>query len=323
MQQVRREFAADATPAQHKASVSPPPHLNTVRPGIRQVAPLVPGTGPRGLALRNNTQPALVRRRGGLAVRLANLWVLHRRLAMRVLVVLMLIGGAGLTYLFREDVVQGMTVARHLMTGQVAEAGFGVAQIEITGQSLTREGDVVRALQIEDFTTTLAFDAEAARLRVEEIPSVASATIRKVYPDSIIVTIAEKTPVARWRIDGLTMLIDQAGQPIAPAGFENGDLMLVIGEGAGDDALPMIRLMERYPALTADLAALSRIADRRWDLIYYTGLRVQLPETGVVSALNQLNTYQASHQVLDRDVEIIDMRVPQYLAVRPTVRDES
>lgn len=314
MQQVRREYAAEAASA--------PPAPKTVKPRIRPAEPLKPITRDRSLAIRSGL-PVMVRRRGGLMVRLANLWVLHRRLALRALILLALIGAGIAAYMLRDELSEGATIVGHLVTGRVAEAGFGVAQIEITGQALTREADVIRALGIEDFTNTLAFDAEAARLRIEEIPSVETATIRKAYPDSITVTITEKGPVARWRIDGLTMLIDRRGQPIAPASFENGDLTLVIGEGAGDDALAMITLMRRFPDLNTDLAALSRIADRRWDLIYYSGLRVQLPELGVVTALEKLNQYNREYQLLARDVDLIDMRVPQYVAVRPTVRDET
>lgn len=310
MQQVRRNDVASTSPAP-----------KSLRPRLKPVEPIQPIARDRSLAVRGGP-PVLVRRRGGPMVRLANLWVLHRRLALRAIILLALAGAALAAYVMREELGEGATLVTHLVTGRVADAGFGVAQIEITGQALTREADVMRALRLEDFTTTLSFDAEAARLRIEEIPSVATATIRKIYPDSITVTITEKEPAARWRIDGLTMLIDANGRPIAPAGFENGDLTLVIGEGAGDDALAMITLMQRFPDLTADLAALSRIADRRWDLIYYSGLRVQLPEQGVVGALNRLNAYHRDHLMLDRDVDLIDMRIPQYVAVRPTVRDE-
>ncbi len=312
MQQVRREYSADA----------PFPVTKPARPRLKPIDPIVPISRDRSPAVRAGL-PVPIRRRGGMMVRLANLWVLHRGFVLKVLVLVALVGAGLVAYVLRDEIGEGATIVGHLVTGQVAEAGFGVAQIEITGQALTREADVMRALGIENFTNTLAYDAEAARVRIEEIPSVETATIRKVYPDSITVTITEKVPVARWRIDGLTMLIDAKGEPIAPARFENGDLTLVIGEGAGDDALAMIRLMERYPDLVADLAALSRIADRRWDLIYYSGLRVQLPEQGVVTALGKLDRYNREDQLLARDVDLIDMRIPQYVAVRPTVRDES
>jgi cell division protein FtsQ len=64
--------------------------------------------------------------------------------------------------------------------------------------------------------------------------------------------------------------------------------------------------------------ALSRIADRRWDMIYETGLRVQLPELGVARALRNLVMYQDDYQLLDRDITVIDLRVDNLVALRPT-----
>ena len=94
------------------------------------------------------------------------------------------------------------------------------------------------------------------------------------------------------------------------------DLPLVVGEGAADDAVSMTRLLQRHALLQDDLAALSRIGDRRWDLIYYSGLRVQLPENGVAQSLRQLDMYQTSDQLLDRDVSVIDMRVPGMVSLK-------
>jgi cell division protein FtsQ len=299
-----------------------PPAPRIERPALRVVSSLSPTTRDRALVPGGRTMLVPVRRRGGMLVTLGNWWVLHKRLAVRVIALLVAVTLAIGGYLMREDLGEGLGFAAALMNGQMADVGFSIASIEINGLSLTREADVAHALGIEEGSTSLGFDIAAARLRVEEIPSIAEATIRKVYPDSLVVSITEKEPVARWRIDGATMLVDASGSPIAPAGIENGELPLVIGEGAGDDALAMINLVNRYPDLTFDLAALNRVADRRWDLIFYSGLRVQLPETGVVDALSRLNDYQLEHQLLQRDLDLIDMRVAQYVAVRPTVREE-
>lgn len=317
MQQVRRkEFLMDAP-------VSTPPAPLIQRPALRVVTGLSPVTRDRAL-VPSGGHGVLVpmRRRGGMLVTLGNWWVLHKKLALRVVALLvaitLVIGG----YVFRDELAVGMGVVGNVASGQLADAGLGIATIEISGLSLTREADVVRALAIEEDMTSLGFDIAAARLRIEEIPSVAEATIRKIYPDELIVSITEKEPMARWRIGGTTMLIDASGAPIAPAGVANGGLPMVIGEGAADNAAAMINLVNRYPDLTFDLAALNRVADRRWDLIFYSGLRVQLPATGVVDALSRLNKYQLEHQLLQRDLDLIDMRVAQYVAVRPTVREE-
>lgn len=317
MQQVRRKESDLDAP------VSTPPAPRIQRPALRVVSSLSPINRDRALVPGGGRGMLVpVRRRGGMLVTLGNWWVLHKKLALRVVALLVALTLAIGGYVFRDDLAVGLGVVGSLASGHLAEAGLGIASIEINGLSLTREADVVHALGIEEGTTSLGFDIAAARLRVEEIPSVAEATIRKVYPDELIVSITEKAPMARWRIDGATMLIDASGSPIAPAGVENGHLPLVIGEGAGDNAMAMINLVNRYPDLTFDLAALNRVADRRWDLIFYSGLRVQLPETGVVDALGRLNEYQLEHQLLQRDLDLIDMRVAQYVAVRPTVRED-
>jgi cell division protein FtsQ len=70
--------------------------------------------------------------------------------------------------------------------------------------------------------------------------------------------------------------------------------------------------------LKSGLVALSRIGDRRWDMIYTSGVRVQLPELGVAQALAQLSVLETKFQLLERDVELIDLRVPGIVAVEPS-----
>ena len=147
--------------------------------------------------------------------------------------------------------------------------------------------------------------------------------LRKTYPGDVTVLVTEKQPVARWAVDGVTFLIDGKGEQIGEARGGYADLPLVIGDGAADDALVMIRALNGFPLLQEGLVALSRIADRRWDLIYDTGLRVQLPEQGVAQAMTRLVTYQNDYQLLDRDVTIIDLRIDSVVAVRPNKPDDS
>jgi cell division protein FtsQ len=141
--------------------------------------------------------------------------------------------------------------------------------------------------------------------------------VRKVYPNKVIVSIVEKVPVARWRIGDTTWLIDDAGKKIGTDISSYTDLPLVIGEGASDDAVTMVRGLARHEMLKDQLAALSRIGDRRWDLIYRNGLRVQLPESGVAQALDRLEMYQRDYALLDRDVSLIDLRVPGLVTLKP------
>lgn len=257
-----------------------------------------------------------------LASNFGRVWVLHRQAILRGVAVAALLTAAIAVYEMREAIGFGAVALAEVAQGRFAAAGLAIGEISITGQTLTSEQAVFDALGIEPHTSTVSFDVEAARQRIAELPAVAVVTVRKTYPGDIVVTITEKVPVARWRVDGITFVVDGAGEQIGEDKGAYADLPLVVGDGANDDAMVMIRALDQYPALKDGMVALSRIADRRWDLIYDTGLRVQLPELGVARALRNLDFYQSDYQLLDRDVTIIDLRVDTLVAVRPTKTPE-
>ncbi|MEQ1770484.1 MAG: cell division protein FtsQ/DivIB [Devosia sp.] len=243
-------------------------------------------------------------------------WVLHRKWMLRGLAAVMVLAVVVGLYEGRALIGQGVTAVSDLAQGEFAKAGFGISKINITGQSLTGEAEILKALGLTPAASTLNFDADAALDRIEALPSVKSVTIRKIYPGELQVLVVEKEPVARWRIGDATYLVDGNGSAVAPDDGTFRELPLVVGEGAADDAMVMIKSLERHALLRENLAALSRIGDRRWDLIFYSGLRVQLPEFGVAQALDQLEMYQETDELLERDVTVIDMRVAGMVSLK-------
>ena len=249
-------------------------------------------------------------------------WVLHRRLLLRGAAALLVLLAVFGVYQARHLIGNGAVTVANLVQGEFAAAGFGINQIQISGQRLTQDEEIVDLLALAAGNSTLNFDVEKARELLGWLRAVDTVTVRKVYPNQIVVDIVEKLPVARWRVGDTTYLLDREGTRIGVDAGAYSELPLVVGDGAADDAQVTLQLLERHAVLLEDLAALSRIGDRRWDLIYYTGLRVQLPEFGVAGALDQLEMYQRDYALLDRDVTHVDLRVPGVVAVRPTVRDE-
>lgn len=253
---------------------------------------------------------------------LGRIWVLHRKAVLRAAAIAALLTTSVVVYELRGPIGIAAGSLGEAAQGRFAAAGLAIGEISITGQTLTGEQAIFDALGIEPYTSTVSFDVEAARQRIAELPAIESVTVRKTFPGDVIVTITEKVPVARWRVDGITFVVDSAGEQIGEDRGAYGELPLVVGDGANDDAMVMIRALEQYPRLQEGLVALSRIADRRWDMIYDTGLRVQLPELGVARALRNLDSYQTEYQLLDRDVTVIDLRVDTLVAVRPTKTEE-
>ncbi len=262
--------------------------------------------------------PVPLQRSGRRALVVAgHVWVLHRRLILRgagaLLALLFIVG----TFQAKDMIGAAAVTSYRFIQGEFAQAGFGIDGIQITGQTLTDDRDVIALLTVGAGNSTLTFDAQKAQARLEWLAAVESASVRKVYPNQIIVEIVEKLPMVRWRVGDTTWLIDNQGKKIGTDIGSYTDLPLVIGEGAADDAVPMVRILARHPALGDGLAALSRIGDRRWDLIYRNGLRVQLPEQGVAQALDRLEMYQADYALLERDVTEIDLRVAGIVTLKP------
>ena len=244
--------------------------------------------------------------------------MLHQKKLVRLLAAaaaFVVLGGA---ISARDHLIDGATGLVGQVQRQVGDAGFGITAIEISGQTLSDEANVIALLGIGADGSTLDFDVEKARTRLHWLRAVDSATVRKVYPGRLVVTLKERTPVARWRKDGITYLVDGEGRRIGEDRGAYADLPLVVGEGAADDALAMIRSLDRFAGLKEGLLALSRVGDRRWDMIYRTGLKVRLPETGVAQALVQLEAYQRDYALLERDVTEIDLRVPGLVALVPS-----
>ncbi len=263
--------------------------------------------------------PALTRAPGRQAlINVSHVWVLHRRFLIQGLAAAICVAGLAGIYQTREHIAAGAASLYQVAQGQLAHSPFAIGQISISGQMLTSEHDILTALGITPQTSTINFDVDMARGALEKLPAIADASVQKIFPGRLVVAVTEKRPVARWRVNESAYLIDQAGSRIGDAGEGYAELPLVVGEAAGDDAEVMIRAMAQFPALKQGLVALSRIADRRWDMIFKSGLRVQLPEQGVARALSQLDSYERNYQLLDRDVTLIDLRVPGLVAVVPS-----
>src|SRR5690606_22410263 len=143
-------------------------------------------------------------------------------------------------------------------------AGFGIEGIQVSGQKLTRDEHIAAMMALTTGASTLTFDVQKAATRLHWLAAVESATVRRVFPDQIFVEIVEKEPVIRWRMGDAIWLVDGKGEAIARDDGTYTELPLVVGDGASDDALIMVNSLARHEPLKRDLAALSRIGDRRW-----------------------------------------------------------
>ena len=210
-----------------------------------------------------------------------------------------------------------LTAAKDEANGFMASAGFTVRSVTLEGRAETAQTEIVRMLGIKRGDLMLYVDVDEARARIEALPWVRSAEVKRVWPDRIVVRITERRPVALWQMDGAVAVIDTRGKPIAgvdPARFAS--LPLVVGKGAETQVGDLLALIATQPNLKFRVKAAVRVGERRWNLRLANGVEVRLPEEGAEAALAELVRLEREENILARDIKAIDLRFPDRLIVK-------
>ena len=256
--------------------------------------------------------PRWLRRPARLAARLASGEIAYPRFAATL-------GTAGFLALTG---LYGAILGGHMpsvVQGIAAHGGFAVDDVRMAGNKETSDIDVLEKLELTGWTSLVGFVADAARERIAGLPWVESASVRKIYPDVLEVTIEERKPFAIWQHGRELSLIDAEGRIIAPFRQERfATLPLVIGRGANERAAEFLSRLDRVPGLAARTKALIRVADRRWDLRLENGIAIRLPEFGEDAAVDEIARLDREQGILSRDIAAVDMRLEDRLVVQLT-----
>ncbi|MEL0144122.1 MAG: FtsQ-type POTRA domain-containing protein [Alphaproteobacteria bacterium] len=197
------------------------------------------------------------------------------------------------------------------------DAGLRVTDVIVSGRNRADSKEILAALDLERGSPILGVDIDEARARIESMGWVQSAEIARRLPDVIYVRVTEREPLALWQHNNRIVLIDLDGHTIQHSDLESfASFPLVVGEGAPVVAGELIDLLRAYPSVAQATEAAIRVSDRRWNLRLHSGIDVRLPEEKIAVALDRLEEYQREHDLFDRDVVAVDLRVPDRLIVR-------
>lgn len=203
-----------------------------------------------------------------------------------------------------------------VLSSASSHMGFEASKLVVNGNK-NLDIDVLQARLATQLGNSLfSFKVDAARDEVLNDPWVKSATVRKVYPDTIVVDVVERQPVALWQSKGEVHLIARDGFVISRAEPKHMRLPQVVGEGANMAAAEFLSVVSRFPTISEKASAYVRVAGRRWNVRINDGPQVLLPEADWQVALSELQGLQASKSLLDRDILQIDMRLADRLVIK-------
>jgi cell division protein FtsQ len=245
------------------------------------------------------------------------MWKRQRRLVLPAvaLLVLMAVGAEG--YSAVQAIGRG-TNFRERLGEATAQLGLRVQDVVIENRQKTPEPMIRAALGVNRGDAILGFSLADARTRIESIKSVQSATVERRLPGTIVVQLVERRPFAVWQHQGQFELIDRGGQTVTDSDVASfaSQVPLVVGPGAPKAAAALIDALAAYPAIMSHLQAAVRVGERRWNLRMNNGADVLLPEAAELPALAKLMELQTTYALLDRPLQVVDLRLADRLVVR-------
>ncbi len=197
-------------------------------------------------------------------------------------------------------------------------AGLGVEEIRVTGYRNAIVGDIFSALRLEEPTSLLRYNSDAARRRVEALSWVGRATVTRVLPNTVEVQITERTPIAVWLHDQAATLVDAEGRQlarVAPSTLPA--LPRIAGAGAPEAAGDLVAALAMFPDVARRVTISTRVGQRRWSLDFENGSRIHLPADGEVAALARLIRVATTTGALMQSAATIDLRIDERITVAP------
>ncbi len=255
--------------------------------------------------------------KGGRRKRVVPFWRSRRVAVVSILALMTTIAAATAWGWKTGSFARAADASREALLTATAALGFEVREVFVVGRVQTPRTQLLKALGANRGSAILGVDLTAARQRIIALPWVSDASVERVLPDTVVIRIIERKPVALWQRHGTFTLVDAAGETIAgadAAAFNT--LLVIVGEGAPERAVALREMLAGEETIGPRVKGAVWVGRRRWDLALEGGITVRLPDHDPTGALHRLAAYQRVHRLLERGVQTIDLRLADRVVIR-------
>lgn len=205
-----------------------------------------------------------------------------------------------------------MDTIAHRFYNTTGNAGMSLRYVYLDGRKHASLEAVTAAIGLEPGDPILGVEVDEIKESLKNVPWIQDARIERKLPDTLIVYITERKPVAIWQHKGKLRLVDGEGTVIEEGMASSksfAHLMLVVGESAPEHMPDLLAILNEEPELARQVSAAVRVGKRRWDISFRNGVKVKLPQDEPARAWKVLAQMERSQQVLSRNVRVVDMRL--------------
>jgi cell division protein FtsQ len=228
-----------------------------------------------------------------------------------------LVGAASYGVVKGEHIPAILTAIKNTADAGANALGMRIATVSLSGQRQVSREAIFAAAGVTDHSSLLFLDVADARAKLEAIPWIAEATVRKLYPDRLQITVTEREPFALWQQQGKVKVIAADGTVLSETVEPRlASLSSVVGNGAAARARDFLAVLDKYPTVRDSVRASIYVAERRWNLKLKNGIDVRLPEANIEGALATLVRLDREKNLLSRDITAVDLRLADRLTVR-------
>ena len=202
---------------------------------------------------------------------------------------------------------------------RAADSGFEVRHVEVSGISHLTRLAVYQAAVEGPTDSMLLVSLGQIRDRLKALPWVAEASVSRKLPDTLIVSIVERQPMALWQFRHKLAVIDRDGHVLDTDGLGRfASLPLIVGPRANVEAHPLMVLLASHPEVKAHFDSATWIGARRWDIRLKSGETLALPEgyDQAGRALAAFTKMDEQNGLLGKGFARFDMRLPDRMTVR-------
>ncbi len=234
----------------------------------------------------------------------------HKKLLISVLLITIFAGIFYFGYQNREIITKNMQnfVAKSI--------NAKLEKILVEGVKYTSSEDLNNAINMKKGDTLVGVDVAEIRKSIEDLSWVKLAIVSRELPSTLKIEIYEHHPFTKIIIDDELFVINKKGEVITRSDSRFDSLPTIKGENSAIHAGELFMLLSQEVKLLDKLVTATYIGERRWDLVFSSGVQVQLPEENSQHALKILVELNKKRKILEKTHGTVDLRISDRVILR-------